>query len=1149
MDSWRQIMGIARYERTMLMRSVRFRVLGGIGVAIPFLLGVLLAVLEARGVEFDSGLGLGAFIPFYVYSYLLTIVIAFVVGDFRAADEGAGVYEVVASRPVATAALVLGKYLGVLEALTLLSLAVLGLTMALQVAKLSLLGTPFALEPYLTYLLLMTLPALVYMSALTFFLGAVLRQQTAVALVAVAYTLAVLFFLGERYGGIYDFGAFFAPLYYSDMIGLGDIGRVVEQRLFYLALALLLGGLSIVRYPRLGQVDSWKWVGPWAIGGGLVAAVGIYAHMELEDRDGEAYRAQLLAGQLRYADRPAGRIGHYDMDIELAGPRAPLQVRALLRVDNPGAAPLDTLIFTLNPGLALSSVEDAQGARLHWAREGTVIRVAAQPPLEPGGQMELSMVYQGEIDRQGFDLRRSEGRLSKSKWPFYKGDLTAWIRPNSVYLPPRSRWYPSAGVDYGQGAAPPSFATARLAVSAPAGLQVISQGRPSPAPAGEGRVKQIWAVERPVPQLSLNAGEYEVFEAQIHGVDCALYLHPGHRRQALFFAAATDEIQTVLGQLVDALEQESGFAYPYPRLSVVEVPFLVQWYYEGWNESGGLVQPGVLMVEEDVLMGQRFKRDFELRARRFQGNMDAAQIKKDLLVQAVFKLFFSPEGQRAGLFRSPLVQLWSFERAFAGQHAALLERGLPLYMQEDVGGAMRASLFSRGRGGRMGGGMRRMMGRMGGRGAAAETGGVEWDTLVVQMQQQAFADMDPEASPQLYRSILKAKSQALFRMVEAVVGEDYFAQHLGRFGDEYQHRQVSFADFERAIVPDSSKTGTRKPNVQRLVRDLLHGTHVPGYTLTRATARKIDDGWGMIVYQVVVRVRNGEPGRGLVQIQVRARQDEVTKGVEIEGGQEVEVGLVVWERPFRVVVEPFFAKNQRPLIAPLRIGEQVYEGVPKSYVRVVPEEERLIDEVVVDNDDRGFSMPVRRLQRYLRPGLKGGNWQVVELPFAFGRYETNFRWKQAGDGAQPAVWETVLPHAGEYDVAYHFIPLLFAQRFGLDLAETFTVRVGQGEQVEELELKSAELAGGWNLLGRFSFDVDQPARVELSDRADGRLYADAVRWRYVDPDRPREVYEEEVASFGNFGRGRGGNRRGGAERQRGNWGRQGQGGSWWNNLW
>ena len=221
------ILAVARYERRMLLRTTKFRILGGIGVAIPVVVGGLMAVLEALGLEIEST-GLGAYVPFYIYSYLQTIVIAFIVGDFRAADEQCGVYEVVAARPISTAELVTGKYLGVVGALVTLSLVVLVLTLGIQAAKISVTGNAFAVRPYVAYLLLMTMPGLVYMSAVTFFLGAVLRRQTAVTLVTISYGLAVLFFLGRRYGGIWDFGSFYAPLFYSDLTGLGDINQVVE---------------------------------------------------------------------------------------------------------------------------------------------------------------------------------------------------------------------------------------------------------------------------------------------------------------------------------------------------------------------------------------------------------------------------------------------------------------------------------------------------------------------------------------------------------------------------------------------------------------------------------------------------------------------------------------------------------------------------------------------------------------------------------------------------------------------------------------------------------------------------------------------------------------------------------------------------------
>ena len=85
---------------------------------------------------------------------------------------------------------------------------------------------------------------------------------------------------------------------------------------------------------------------------------------------------------------------------------------------------------------------------------------------------------------------------------------------------------------------------------------------------------------------------------------------------------------------------------------------------------------------------------------------------------------------------------------------------------------------------------------------------------------------------------------------------------------------------------------------------------MPGYTLTRATAKKMDDGWGEVVYQVIVRIKNGEPGRGFVEVQALGREDQAAKAIAIEGGQEVEVSMVLFARPFRVMVEPF--PGQKP---------------------------------------------------------------------------------------------------------------------------------------------------------------------------------------------------------------------------------------------
>ena len=1117
------IWGVARYERKMLFRTIKFRILGGLGMSIPVLLGIGFAIAEANGAELP--VGIDSYVPFLVYSFLQTIVIAFIVGDFRSADEQAHIYEVVAGRPISTAELVAGKYLGIVSALVFLSLGVLVLTLSIQAAKISMTGNPFTIKPYIGYLVFMNLPALIFMSSVTFFLGALLRRQAAVALIVIGYLLAVLLFLGKRYDGIYDFGAFFTPLYYSDLIGLADITQVGLKRLFYVLLGIGFFGFSIDRYPRLAHSLVARWFGRGCALTGFGLAVGLYFYMDADAQDGKAYRSSLLKQQVAVANIPVAEITHYDLALTLLG-EAPLAASGTITLKNPHEAPLDTLILSLNPGFKIQSLTRANGDAIVWERTGGVIRVVPEKPLLSERELDLMLAYAGDINTDGFDLKREKAKpkLRKREGPFgifNKGSLTAWIRDNSIFLPPRSRWYPVTGVDYGyEDTRAVSFSTANLQITYPQGIEVITQGQVGKTDTLGTQVTRQWVVEKPVPVLSLNAGEYRVYRATIHDVECALYAHPSHLRPVRFFEGAEEEILRSIEQIMDAMEQESGMKYPYSSLSLVEIPFHVQWYYEGWEEKGGLTQPGVLMIEEDVFMRQQFTRDFKRYQERSRGNREPKDIKKDLLVRAVFSTFFSREGnsgrqgQPGGLFRSPVVQLWAYDKQFVGEHHSLLKKGMPMYLQNDLSTNMTSAFYSSQR---RGGGGDRGRGGPGGRGRPGGGSGAGWDTLVAKMQRKSFADLNPETQAGLYRQVLDAKGPALFQMMESFLGEETFRTVLDDIDHNHKYEDIDFSTFERVAVGDTTESEDSQ-KLQRLVNDWIFSTEIPGYTLTRVKALKMDDGFGMVVFQLILRIKNSEPGRGYVQITATGRGDEAVKGVEIEGGQEIEVSMVLWEQPFRVMVEPFFARNRRPLMSPVRVPENVTEGFPTSYVKDVTGEDSGPVEIIVDNDDDGFSMPVRRATRYFRPGLKGGNWREQGLPMAFGRFETNFRMKPPGDGAQPAVWTAQIPRDGEFDVGFYFVDPSMARR--MRVGSTFTLTIFHGGKADTLEMERDQMKAGWNYLGRYKFAEGEEAVVELSDRAEGRLYADAVRWRFFDPQNP-DAYEDEMPTF-MFGRGRGG---------------------------
>ena len=1073
-------LGVMRYERRMLIRTVKFWIWSGLAMGIFILNGIRIALFPGLSP------GTEAYAQLLTYTLFYCLVIPFLVGSFRAADQRARIDEVVAGRPISTAELVVGKYLGGVSALFFLSLGGLILALGIQAATISMTGDSFAIEPYLLYLVFLNLPALIFLSSLTFFLGVLLRQPIAAALIATAYSLSIILFFGERYGGIYDFGAFYLRMHYSDLMGLGEMTQVGLQRVLYIFLGLGLLGLAIDRYPRLAHSATARWGGR----GGAVTcfglAAGLYAFMEVEARDGQAYRQSLLARQEAVAHIPPAAITHYDLSVTLLG-KYPLAASGTITLQNPHEVPLDTLILSLNPGVKIQSLTRGDGGAMTWTRRGSVIRVIPGDPLLSERELDLTLSYAGEIDTDGFDLEREKGKPRlRTGGNMDRGSLTAWIRDRSILLPPRSRWYPVAGVDYGDGhARPVSFATANLHIAFPKGLEVITQGQVRKADTLDTRVMQAWVVEKPVPVLSLNAGVYRVYRATIHGIACALYVHPSHLNAIHFFESTEGEIGRALEQIVDLMEREAGMKYPYPTLAVVEVPFHIQWYYEGWEERGGLTQPGVLMIEEDVLI------------MRLRNSDRDKKVQKDLLVRAILETFFGEENAERnlddGLFRSPVFQLWAYDKHFVGDHDALLKKGLPMYLQDELRTEMTAAFYP--------------SQRQSGDGAAAFVSRRElraWNKLIAQMQDRSFADLDPEQDAALYRQVLEVKGPALFEMMASFLGKDAFRTVLSDIDQSYEYKALDFATFQRVALSHLSDREDRL-RLQRLIGDWIYGTEIPGYTLTKVDAMKMDDGSGTLAHQLVVRIKNGEPGRGYVQITAVGRDDEIAKGVEIKGGQEIEVSMVLWERPLRVVVDPFLARNREPLASPVRAPEQVTKGRAVAYLKDVTGEDEARGEgaleIVIDNDDRGFSMPIRRATRFSRPGIKGGNWREHGLAEAYGRYEKTYRQKRAGDGAQPAVWTARIPKAGAFDVGFYFPDPARAKREGI--GARFTLTVFCGGKADTLAMERDRMKAGWNHLGRYKFAEGEAAVVELSDLAEGRLYADAVRWRFVDRHAPR----------------------------------------------
>lgn len=116
------------------------------------------------------------------------------------------------------------------------------------------------------------------------------------------------------------------------------------------------------------------------------------------------------------------------------------------------------------------------------------------------------------------------------------------------------------------------------------------------------------------------------------------------------------------------------------------------------------------------------------------------------------------------------------------------------------------------------------------------------------------------------------------------------------------------------------------------------------------------------------------------------------------------------------------------------------------------------------------------------------DWHSDENPVS-GNYGGSSYWIAPGDGSHIALWRGDTPFVGRYRIYYYSgLPRVGA----LATNARFTITAEHETKTVILNLQQG--AGTWRLLGTF----DDPQTVELGNRADGIVVADAVRFERVE---------------------------------------------------
>jgi len=981
------------------------------------------------------------------------------------------------------------------------------------------------------------------MIGLSFFLSSLVKSQVVVFILLLAYSFLTLVFLGTPLFGLFDAYAFYLPLFFSDFIGLGNINSILPVRMGYLFLGLSLIFVSPLLFRRLKQSNVSNIItGSISI---FCLAVALFLGMStVKDKNADrAFRRQLRESSRGFTVTPTAKVNNYDIRIEHAGETISATVR--LDMVNETSAPLDTLLLTLNPGLEIGSVEE-NGESLDFKRDHHLLLVRPREPVDIEGTLSLNISYSGKIDERycflDIDDRRFESQYRL--WIYDIPKRYAVITPDFVHLTPESGWYPISGIPSGAAypaMAAPSYSTYTLAVTAPQGLTVISQGKPQ-TESREDKIEYTFTPGTLLPKISLTIGSYQHREIEIDGIVYSLYIRPGHDYFLPLLGEVGEGLPELIKQLKDEFEVLVGLNYPYDRLSLVEVPIPIYSYQRLWTVAHETVQPQLVFLPEmgTILAGAEFRiPPQQARRMRQRANQTEAQIQRGLLNRFLRSNLISPQPGARNMMRQNRLGLrfqadiepqydlfpnfFSFKAQVVSRNWPVLNYTLESYLRERVAPPM--AMFRQ---------------AMRGLSAEEETNQDLKSESLVEM----IENRDLEAS--VVQGALQAKSRTLLTRLEARYEGEDFDENILNFIKARQYRIITDRDLTDFFY---SLGGIDFAEIT----DLWYSSNqVPGFILGEPESYDLVEG-EKVRTQIKFQIANPTSLGGIVRISLRYRsrgrdtamrgagQEDFSEALLIPAQTTVQIGIVSEEPPAALAVDTYVSQNIPSSInVPFQGQREVRDEVPfdgqlsKPYdpSNFMPE-----GEFIVDNEDAGFEIRSVAKQKWLSRSLQklfgvGDNeagfggvnlfnppvfWTKTTGQDYYGQLARSAYVKKSGEGADRVIWNVDLDETGEYDI-YFFNGLprgmgrgmmeqrmqMMVQSRGSDQrgrmrrffrgpgTKSFFIPHQYGTEEVEADLEDAE--SGWILLGTFQLDAG-PNRIELTDQnVAGYVVADAVKW-------------------------------------------------------
>ncbi|MBN1351807.1 hypothetical protein JXJ21_20525 [candidate division KSB1 bacterium] len=1116
---------IARYEMKIVLRSWFFRIFSIIAILILTFLNVLnisaISELIVRSPVSSILKVIPSSLPYInlkLLNVVQTIIAIFIASDFLKRDRKLNTTEVIYARSMTNADYVLGKTTGIM--LVFLGLNVIVLLIA-AITQFFIPDLNLGFVPYLAYLLLISLPTLLFIIGLAYLLMSLIRSQAGTFILLLVYA-GIFLIWGGTMRFLFDYLAYRLPMLYSDFVGFAGLDNIIFQRMMYLFFGLSFVFFTIVRMKRLIQSKAMNKLSlVLSILFLVLALFSGYKHLDYYNTIEETRIAQR---QLNKTYKAHPRVQMLKCDLKLDHTGSQIAAEANLKFINNTREPIESYLFCLNPGLEVSKITGGT-VELTFNRTQHILLVKPTTALAAGSTDSLTISYSGSIDEPGAFLEVEQEDIEavyEYMFAFLKFNIKkqiSFVTNNYVLLTPEVLWYPIAGLPYGANypvLGAKDFIDFDLTVSTKKNLTAISQGAATKKDLAD-KAQFHFKPEHPLPQFSVAIGAYEQREITVDSVTYALWTAPGHD----YFVPFMDELGDTLGIIIRNFKQQYedyiGIPYPFKRFTLLEVPIQFCTYARPWVKAHETMQPEMALIAEQGVFCEATEFEMmmywmERRQQRRDMTMTPQELQSDLLSRFIETNFIGGFSGRRAFGRRMGFSIHNYH-IFPNYYTFinhLESKQWPIFnlaLESSIRNRKSESQPSFFR-------------------TIAGLSDEEKCNLALRGNSLHDALLD-STQKDLFVSLIENKGKALFVQLQTEFGDAEFNVFLNSYLEQHRYQNATMTDFTNAMQ--------KKFNFefQPLFEEWYNGKALPGFLLTDVENYSVTDG-DRKRSQVKFTVENPESVDGYLNLQfwLRGQDDrrmrfgppspDFDMNLKVEARQKKEVGILLDDDLRGFNIDTYVSQNIPSAFNFRFRGDREQKEVrPFEGERILPLTEEQATgklEIIVDNEDPGFEIISKQQKNWLQKLFGSedekqdpyvgyefwrlpGQWTPTANAKFYGKYVHSGYFIKSGTGDKKVAWTAKIPVAGNYEVyAYYEKEETFRFRRGRGRGDdndkigelNFIIHHDDGET--EFALDRDQAVDGWNYMDSFYYSEGE-AKIILTDKSAGRsVFADAVKW-------------------------------------------------------